>query len=744
MSGKKRKRTSKTEPRDSESESELTCNAANGSQRIDSSEGDLGDVDVNEQIIQSSLRYYPEEVQPVIHSVCSKYGSSRFREIFQLANTIGSHTNSLPYLQVLGMPGTGKYSLVRDMLKMSGSVFGYVNGAYAKWLCHSKGGCVNKISVENLFIRPVEQIRRKLTKKGVFSTKKRRSRVGLFEGEPESPSTSANSIIEFVDELRLIKKEYSEYLQRQNGGLEDETSSGGGSTKDGEEEEEEDGGRRVVSRCIFLIVKDVTTISKSRPDLLLTLMKLHEHLRDVMVLPGRKERPVVRVNYCVIFIDNFGIPEDFFCTHSPFPVIWFSSYNDVESFDIMANLRLGSDVKEMPPHTEEVRKACCRRNSRSILVNSLLSSYVKGSIDFLPGSEAGGEAASGGSGIRLNLLKETEDADKNNIIPIEVLHSMWTEYVAELTVVLHPYIKSDFREVVFKILNLWPVFLLPLVSGELYFTRSTDIADQVHLVTQALLKLFKRHYGVLTRNFYSHYLPELFQGDLISNNKNASGVLNYGFLKNVSQVNMPYFTKLLLISAYVASKVPKKEDKTLFRSLVASKLSSRRGRRRPRKQGSEKDDSRRREAFSLIRWIAIADCIALHITGSQGIDLSVPIFEQISDIVRLGLVIPVSGRWSQLVLSRGEAGGQLNNISPVQDLSIGQNIGVEIAMYRQGSFGFSNSSYVSTNHLKQTHSEPPINIEDPRTLYILQAPSDMIETFSVEVGVILNEVIPEN
>lgn len=738
MSGEKRKRESKTKLIDSENnEGELTCSAREF-HSIESSKGDLGDLDASEQVIQTSLRYYPEEVQPVIHSLCRKYGSSRFREIFQLANTIGSDTNSLPYLQVLGMPGTGKYSLVRDMLKMSGSVFGYVNGAYTKWLCHSKGGCVNKISVENLFIRPIEQIRKKLIKKGVISAKKRRSRVGLLESELESPSTSANNIIEFVDELRLIKKEYSEYLQRQQDGLDGETNSEGGSTNDGEDERA--GPAR--SRCIFLIVKDVTTISKNGPDLLLTLMRLHEHLRDVMVLPA-KERLTVRVNYCVIFIDHFGIPEDFFCTHLPFPVVWFSSYSDIQSFDIMANLRLGSDIREMRSHTEAKPTVCDRKSSQSVLVNTLLSSYVKGSIDFIPRSDEAGKGFAGGGCIRLNLLERTGDADKQSLIPIEVLHSIWTEFVAEMTTMLHPYIRSDFREIVFKVNNLWPVFLLPLVSGELYFTGSLDDGDEVHSITQTLLKLFKRHYGVLARNVYSHYLPELFQGDLISNSKNASRVLNYGFLKNASQVNMPYFTKLLLVSAYVASKVPKKDDKTLFRSLVASKLNSKRGHKKTKRQREEKGESRRREAFSLIRWIAVADCIALHITGSQGIDLSVPIFEQIGDIVRLGLVIPVSGKWSQLVLSRGETGGPLHSISPLQDLSIGQNLGVEISMYRQGGFGFNSSATsVHANHWKLTHSESPINMEDPRTLYIIQAQSDMIEAFSAEIGVILSEVIP--
>ncbi|OII71675.1 uncharacterized protein cubi_01289 [Cryptosporidium ubiquitum] len=740
MVGEKRKRTSKIETKDCEnSENEFTENIR-GFYSIESSKEDLGNIDANEELIQNSLKYYPEEIQPIIRSLCIKYGSSRFQEIFQLANTIGSNNNSIPYLQVLGMPGTGKYSLVKDMLKRNGSIFGYMNGAYTKWLCNSKGGCINKIAVENLFIRPIEQIRKKLIKKGIFNNKKGRSKISLFENELESSSTSANNIIEFIDELRLIKKEYSEYLQKhsseENNSLDDDLNSES-STNDGEVEL-----AKVKSKSIFLIVKDVTTISKNKPDLLLTLMKLHEHLRDVIILPAKKEKCIVNINYCVIFIDNYGIPDDFFCTHLPFPVIWFSSYNDIQSFDIIANLRLNTNIKEIDLDNE-ILKVYERKNSQSILVDTLLSSYIKGSIDFFPKTETNS------SRIKLNLLKD--DTNKQNIISIETLYSIWTEFIAEMITILHPYLKSDFKEIIFKINNLWPVFLLPLVSGELYFTRNKNNDDEIHSVTQKLLNRFKRHYDSLTRNVYSHFLPELFQGDLISTNENASGILNYGFLKNISQINMPYFTKLLLLSAYVASKVPKKDDKTLFHNLVASKLKSKRGRKRTNKQNLGKVESRNKEAFSLIRWIAIADCIALHITGKQGIELSVPIFEQINDIVRLGLVIPVTGKWSQLVLSKGEASGPLFNISPLQDLSVGQNIGLEIAMYRQGNIGFNSSSgfnnlynAVSTNNLKLTYLESPINIEDPRTLYIIQAPSEMIEAFSMEIGVILKEIIPEN
>ncbi|KAH8585202.1 ORC5 like AAA+ ATpase [Cryptosporidium sp. chipmunk genotype I] len=739
MCNEKRKRASRVEGKDCENiENEFMGNIR-GIDSIESSKGDLGNIDANEQLIKNSLKYYPEEIQPTIHSLCRKYGSSRFQEIFQLANTIGSNINSIPYLQVVGMPGTGKYSLVKDMLKKNDSVFGYMNGTYTKWLCNSKGGSINKISIENLFIKPIEQIRKKLIKKGIFNSKKRKSRIGFFESDLES-SSSANNIIEFIDELRLIKKEYSEYLKRHNSegdsNLDDDLNIER-STNDGEIEQAD----RVKSRSIFLIIKDVTTISKNRPDLLLTLMKLHEHLRDVIILPAKKENFVTNVNFSLIFIDNYGIPEDFFCSHTPFPVIWFSSYNDIQSFDIMANLRLDTDIKSIDPN-DKISKVYDRKNSQSLLVNTLLTSYVKGSVDFIPKTETNS------SGIKLNLLKD--DTNKQNIISIELLYSIWTEFIAEIITVLHPYLKSDFKEIIFKVRSLWPVFLLPLVSGELYFTRNENYGEEVYSVTQTLLNRFKRHYAALTKNIYSHFLPELFQGDLISNNINTSGILNYGFLKNVSQINMPYFTKLLLVSAYVASKVPKKDDKTLFHNLVASKLKSKKAKRKNNKQSSEEVESRNKEAFSLLRWIAIADCIALHITGKQGIELSVPILEQINDIVRLGLVIPVSGKWSQLVLSKGDVSGPLFNISPLQDLTLGQNIGLEIAMYKQGNAGFNscsglNNSYGSTsNNLKLTYLESPINIEDPRALYIIQAPNEMIEAFSIEIGVILKEIIPEN
>ncbi|KAF7456212.1 putative origin recognition complex subunit 5 [Cryptosporidium felis] len=705
---------------------------------VNSAKDNLENLDFNESVIQSAVEFYPEEIRPTVYSLCKKYGNSRFEEIFQLVNTIGSQTNSVPYLQVLGMPGTGKHSIVMDLLKKNGSVYGFIDGTYAKWLSHPKGSCMYKISVENLFVRPVEKIRKKLIKKNIFCNRRRKTKMDLLENELEDSCTSANSIIEFIDELRLISREYVEFLQKE-GHDEDEEAEDEvetqDSTRDGEMQPIE-----VRSRCIFLVVKNVTTISKHRPDLLLTLIKLHEHLRDTLILPVKRENILAQVNFSVVFIDNYGIPEDFFSSHSPFPIIWFSSYNEAQCFDILANIRINKSIKD--PDCQ------VKKSSKSIVIASLQASYRLGCIEIVdsPDSELSI------SGIKLKAVED--NGQKETFISIEVLNLIWIEFVAEIVTVLYPYLKSDFSEIIFKVKRSWPVFLLPLVAGEVYFRKQEFEQsfqfdeDEVHVVTQALLKRFKRHYNKMITNIYSHFLPELFQADLILSSNVSAGILNYGFPKDISQVSMPYFSKLLLVSAYVASKVDKKDDKMLFYNLVSSKLKTKKGRRRVKKQKQEDEEDVGREAFSLIRWLAVADCIALHITGSHGLDQSVPVLEQISDIVSLGFVVPIGGKWGQLTQPKGEICGALSEISPIQDLTIGQNIGIEMAIYRQNNGGTNSyfSSFInsSSGHSsKLTYPEPPINIEDPRTLYIVQAPKAMIETFSTDIGIVLKEIIPE-
>lgn len=675
-------------------------------QNVESSREDQ--VNFDELLIQNGLRYYPKNLHSTIHYLCKKYGSSRYNEIFQLSNTIGNENNSLMYLQVVGMPGTGKYSIVKDFLKKNNSIFGFINGIYSKWLSNSKSGTLHKLSVDNIFVRPIEQIRKKMIKRGILKSKNKKLKSNLILNELDDSINEVNNLIEFINELRLIKKEYIQALINEKQNVDDS--------------------EEIKSKCIFLLVKDVTTISKNRPDLLLTLLKLHEHLRDIQLFPI-EQKIQIYINFCVIFIDNNGIPEDLFCNHNPIPTIWFSAYNDLQCFNILVNLCINKNIN----YIDINNSFTLENNKNSIMFDSLKYSYRCEIIEFIKKND---------EYLGIKLLGINND-NFENFISTKFLLSIWTEFIAEMITVLYSYLKSDFQELFFKIKHLWPVFLLPIISGEINIIKQKLIENYdnyIHELIQSLIKRFKRHYNSIIKNLYSHHIPDLFQGDLISTTNVSKRILNYGFLKNNSYIEMPYFSKLLLISAYVASKVSKKNDNKLFYNLVSSKLKSTKSKKKICQLKHIKDEKKEQESFSLIRWLAITDCIAYHITGSQGIDHSITILEQINDIIKLGFVIPIGIKNNKLIHGKNDIQNPLSIISPISDLNIGQNIGIEMIMYKQNrSFKNNNQNY--NYNSKLTNIDSLINIEDPRTLYILQTPLSIIETFSMDVGIVLKEII---
>ncbi|KAH7647918.1 ORC5 like AAA+ ATpase [Cryptosporidium bovis] len=722
---------------------------------IESNSEEKTQSEFNELLIKNGLSYYSGGLKSTIYSLCKKYGSSRFHEIFQIANMIGSNENAVPYLQVLGMSGTGKYTLITDFLNKNKSIFGCIDGTYSKWLSNSsKGNTLHKISIDNLFVRPVEQIKKSLIQSGIISGKKKKPFI-LSEGEDEccyDSSVDVNTLKEFVDELRRIKKKYREYLLQNN--TENECEGNLSLEKKDEEnnnakkrkfKEELDSGlgevnrQKFVTRNIFLVVKDVTTLSKNRPDFLLTLIKLHEHLRETILIPKTEEKKA-HVNFSVIFIDNNGIPEDFYCNHVPFPVIWFSAYNDVQCFDVIVNSRMNQSINDF--NLGIPNEGLDNNKKYKLMLDSLKESYRKEAIEFVKDNNGTDEFI----GIRLLLIDDQcNNKDIESYMSAKMLDSIWKEYVAEMVTVLHPFLKSDFMELLFKIRISWPIFLFPVITGEILMSkRSLDnnYSEYINELIMSLIKRFKRHYNKLKTNIYSHVIPELFQGELLSGQNISNRALCYSFLRDQFRVEMSYFSKLLLVSAYIASKISKKDDKKLFHTLVASKLKTSKSKKRIKSTNINNScsDECENKPFSLIRWLAIADCIALHITGTDGVDPTVLFFEQINNLVRLGFVIPVNGKWGQMVQTKGCVRGQLFDVSPISELTIGQNMGIEMTLFRQNNIFRSNSSHC--NNTKMTNVESLVNMEDPRALYMTQIPESMIETFSMDIGILLKEIIP--
>ncbi|KAH8741751.1 hypothetical protein FG386_001325 [Cryptosporidium ryanae] len=716
---------------------------------IESNSEEKAQLEFNESLIKNGISYYSDKLRSAIYSLCKKYGSSRHHEIFQIANMIGSNENSVPYLQVLGISGTGKYTLITDFLNKNKSIFGCINGTYSKWLgSGSKGNTLHKISIDNLFVRPLEQIRRGLVENGVIHSKKRKSALVSSQGDNECRFDSCSEVgtlKDFVDELRRIKKEFREHLlnsSTQNCGevcpdheKKDKLSSKIGKRKvEGELVIGTDGDKQFVTRNIFLVVRDVTTLSKNRPDFLLTLIRLHEHLRETILIPKYEEKKAY-VSFSVVFIDNNGIPEDFYCNHVPFPIIWFSAYNDAQCFDIIVNSRMSYKIDEISLDT--LSDNLDNDKKYKLMLDSLKESYRKEAIEFVNGRNI----ASKYIGVKLLLIGDKcNNKDVEDYISIEMLNLIWKEYVAEMITVLHPFLKSDFMELVFKIKVSWPIFLFPIITGEILMSKKSldnNYNEYISELVTSLIKRFKRHYSALKTNIYSHVIPELFQGELLSE-RNLNKSLSYSFLKDQFGVEMPYFSKLLLVSAYIASKINKKDDKRLFHTLVSSKLKTNKSRKRTNKTTIKNSYSDECESkpFSLIRWLAIADCIALHISGTDGIDPTVSVFEQINNIVRLGFVVPANGKWGQTVQTKR----LLFDVSPISGLTVGNNMGIEMTTFRQNNiYGVNKSG----NNIKIANIESQVNMEDPRALYMIQVPESIIETFSIDIGVLLKEVIPD-
>ncbi|OII76288.1 hypothetical protein cand_010460 [Cryptosporidium andersoni] len=665
------------------------------------------DVKSNEKLHNILKSNYLPQIQIALDKLYTKYGEPRLNEILKIANMIGYVENPVPYLQIIGMPGSGKFSIIRDFLLYSNFPFGIINGCYSKWLSNSKD-TFNKISADNIFLSPIQQLRKMLEKNGMKSLKRRRQTKteGLSDNEDIELGTT-HKLIEFINQLRLLKREYTEYIYNN----EDSTTR----------------------KSIFLIVKDVSTIAKNRPDILVALLSLHEHLWDVLWLSklNSRIRDDVKVNVSVIFIDNIGIPDDLLCNHPQPPIIWFQSYSDIQCYKILTNAFNNSYILE--DLFDCVYLESDRTQTKGVVYNivtqSLKDSYSSDTLEIIM------DDSNESYRIYLPLIKKKSEFIVD-YIPKDILYVIWTEFVAEILTALYPYIRSNFKELLFIIQIMWPVALYPLCIGEVNISRSVLDGDSttLHDTIQALILRLRRHFSIMIRNIGTHYISDLFQSDLILL-KNSRKILLYGSLIDSSHTDLPYFAKILLVAAYIASLVPRSNDKKLFLSLITLKLNS--SKKRKKSLYLNKKDNNKLSndgSFSLNRWLGIADCISLHISGKEGIEQSVSILEQVNNIVRLGLVLPLNSKWSQIVRSRGEKFGTLEQICPLSMLSIGDNMAITMASMR---------NITKTPTIKLPSIETPINIDDPRSMYSLQAPKSMIETCAIDIGLLLNEIIPK-
>ncbi|EEA06580.1 uncharacterized protein CMU_012540 [Cryptosporidium muris RN66] len=664
------------------------------------------DVKSNEKLHNTLKSNYSPQIQIALDKLYTKYGEPRLNEILKIANMIGYVENPVPYLQIIGMPGSGKFSIIRDFLSYSNFPFGIINGCYSKWLSNSRD-TFNKISADNIFLSPIQQLRRILEKNGMKSLKRRRQTKteGLNDNEDIELGTT-HKLIEFINQLRLLKREYTEYIYNN----EDSTTR----------------------KSIFLIVKDVSTIAKNRPDILVALLSLHEHLWDVLWLSklNSRIRDDVKVNVSVIFIDNIGIPDDLLCNHPQPPIIWFQSYSDIQCYKILTNAFNNSYILEdlFDCAYLESDRTQTKGVVYNIVTQSLKDSYSSDTLEIMDDSNESYR-------ICLPLIKKKSEFIVD-YIPKDILYVFWTEFIAEILTALYPYIRSNFRELLFIIQIMWPIALYPLCIGEVNISRSVLDGDltTLHDTIQALILRLRRHFSIMIRNIGTHYISDLFQSDLISL-KNSRKILLYGSLIDSSHTDLPYFAKILLVAAYIASLVPRSNDKKLFLSLITLKLNSSKKRKKSLYLNKKDNQLSNDGSFSLNRWLGIADCISLHISGKEGIEQSVSILEQVNNIVRLGLVLPLNSKWSQMVRSRGEKFGTLEQICPLSMLSIGDNMAITMASMR-------NITKTSTT-IKLPSIEAPINIDNPRSMYSLQAPKTMIETCAIDIGLLLNEIIPK-
>ncbi|SOV10433.1 origin recognition complex subunit 5 [Plasmodium gaboni] len=667
----------------SSSEEEESC-----SEETDNDDN-LYDEELNEIIDEG---YFKELMPAIPHDILQSYisclkicGFERQVQLHRLINLLGDLRDPISVIQILGLPGMGKTKVVKNFIKLTKVPYAYVNCLMAVYQSgRSAKNVIYHTILKDLSMNLLHE----------FNEYKRINNITNYSYDPTKlvPNHVSNTdnFFSILHKLLSFKPEDienntttantrsgSNSKKKETKGQNDITNK---NTKVEYNNNNDDNNNncnsvrfnsnknyykdKLYDRSVVFILDNIRYLVRTHPDLFYALTRIHEYIKGPY-------NDVTKANkttrgLCIILINRSPLPDEIFDGLPQPPTVWFDSY------------------------TSEMCKNILYRLYNSMCFESLLTYNDKD--------------------LKIYFVKDNKNEfliKRNDVIlENDVIYDIWCRYVDYIINVSYKDYKSDFHELLFICSHMWPLFIKPILDGVL-----EPIVENMN----ALQRNIDTHIRVATYNHSSHFTFELID----------SVFLNENNLKN--KIDLSFYSKILLVGAYLASRNLPLTDKRFFNATVKGGAFT-----LPKKRkGKNKNESILTlisksipKNFTFIRWLCLTDCLLVCFFDEQLV-LNSLICQQINTLIQLGFISFSSP----------------NNLSCLVRNSLMN--GVQWSGYCGSALlnTTTNFSSLTNNIFCETNNSMTYESLDPYTKLVIQVPEETIRNISKEMKIPLDELI---
>ncbi|KEG00522.1 origin recognition complex subunit 5, putative [Plasmodium vinckei vinckei] len=657
---------------------------------------------IDEEYFKEIIPAIPRDILGTYITCLKTCGFEREVQLDRMINLLGDLRDPISVIQVLGLPGMGKTKVVKSFIKLLNVPYAYVNCLMAVY----QSGKSAKNAIYHTILKDLSV---SLLKE--FDEYKKFNNITDYQYDPTKlvPNHVSNTDVFFstLHKLLSFTPENEFNLQKNDKEMKGNDKKGKNikinekgkhnkldkgrsksqnisSVEKKQLEDEQNNAKKnrikiysnknyykdkLYDRSVVFILDNIRYLVRTHPDLFYALTRIHEYIKGPYNDLSKANKTTRGL--CVILINRSPLPDEIFDGLPQPPTVWFDSY------------------------TSDMCKNILYRLYSTMCFESLLTYNDKDlKIYYTTNNNQG------------NTGKEFIIKKNNVVLENDVIYDIWCRYIDYIINVSYKDYKSDFHELLFICSHMWPLFIKPIIDGVL-----EPIVENMN----ALQRNIDTHIRVATYNHASHFTFELTD----------SVFLNQTNLKN--KIDLSFYSKILLLGAYLASRNSPLTDKRFFNATVkggAFSLPKKRKTRNSNESILTLIGQSIPKIFTFIRWLCITDCLLVCFFDEQLI-LNSLICQQINSLIQLGFVSYYTpNNLSCLVRNSLMNGVQWSGFCGSTLLNSANN------------FAFLNNSVFCETNNSITYD--PL---DPYTKLTIQVPEETIRIISKELKIPLDELI---
>ncbi|SCL97668.1 origin recognition complex subunit 5, putative [Plasmodium chabaudi chabaudi] len=657
---------------------------------------------IDEEYFKEIIPAIPRDILGTYITCLKTCGFEREVQLDRMINLLGDLRDPISVIQVLGLPGMGKTKVVKSFIKLLNVPYAYVNCLMAVY----QSGKSAKNAIYHTILKDLSV---SLLKE--FDEYKKFNNITDYQYDPTKlvPNHVSNTDVFFStlhkllsftpeNEFKLQKNDKEikgndkrgKNIKINEKGKHNKLDKAGKKSQDissAEKKQLEDEQNntkknrikiysnknyykdKLYDRSVVFILDNIRYLVRTHPDLFYALTRIHEYIKGPYNDLSKANKTTRGL--CVILINRSPLPDEIFDGLPQPPTVWFDSYTSDMCKNILYRLYSTMCFESLLTYNDKDLKIYYTTNNNQ-----------------------------GSTGKEFVIKKN------NVVLENDVIYDIWCRYIDYIINVSYKDYKSDFHELLFICSHMWPLFIKPIIDGTL-----EPIVENMN----ALQRNIDTHIRVATYNHASHFTFELTD----------SVFLNQTNLKN--KIDLSFYSKILLLGAYLASRNSPLTDKRFFNATVkggAFNLPKKRKTRNSNESILTLIGQSIPKIFTFIRWLCLTDCLLVCFFDEQLI-LNSLICQQINSLIQLGFVSYYTpNNLSCLVRNSLMNGVQWSGFCGSTLLNSANN------------FAFLNNSVFCETNNSITYD--PL---DPYTKLTIQVPEETIRTISKELKIPLDELI---